>query len=59
MIEDLLPGATSGENHCEFCRDFTGNPPTHCRTVEFCGDRYEAIPESLIRKAVCQVADCC
>lgn len=59
VIEDLLPGAVAGESHCESCCDFTGNPQTLCRTVEFNGDNYEAIPESLIRRAVCQVADCC
>jgi len=59
LIEELLPGAAAGESHCESCCDFTGNPQTQCRTVEFGGNHYEAIPESIIREAVCRVAGCC
>ncbi|MCP3666321.1 MAG: DUF2703 domain-containing protein [Gammaproteobacteria bacterium] len=58
-IEELLPDAIAGENHCQSCCDFTGNPQTQCRTIEIGGNAYEAIPESLIRKAVCQITDCC
>jgi len=59
LIEELLPGAAAGESHCESCCDFTGNPQTQCRTIEFGGNHYKAIPESLIREAVCRVAGCC
>jgi len=57
-IEDILPGAKSASSHCASCCEFTGRF-TECRTVEFGGNRYEAIPEALIRSAVCSVADCC
>lgn len=57
-IENVLPDAQSGESHCLSCCELVGQP-TDCRTVEFGGKRFEAIPESLIRQAVCQVARCC
>lgn len=57
-IEDILPGATAGKNTCDSCCELAGRP-TDCRTVEFAGKTYDAIPESLIRAAVCKVAECC
>ncbi len=57
-IEALLPGAMASENSCESCCDFTGRE-TYCRTVEYEGQTYEAIPGHLIREAACRVVDCC
>lgn len=38
------------ENHCPSCSSLTGKE-TSCKTVERGGEVYEAIPDSLIRKA--------
>jgi len=60
LIENILPGgAQTSESHCRSCCGFTGDDKTHCRTVEYEGTSYEAIPSSLIRRAVCEVAKCC
>ncbi|MEN8180540.1 MAG: DUF2703 domain-containing protein [Pseudomonadota bacterium] len=56
-IEDILPGAESGESHCESCCEMIGTS-TNCRTVEFAGDSFAAIPESMIHSAICRVAGC-
>ena len=58
-IEDILPEAQASESHCQSCCEFTGNLSTSCRTVEFGGNSYEGIPASLIRQAVCEIAQCC
>ncbi|WP_078118523.1 DUF2703 domain-containing protein [Thiosocius teredinicola] len=58
-IESILSGAKAAESHCQSCCEFTGNPTTSCRTVEFQGVSYEGIPAGLIRKAICEVAQCC
>jgi hypothetical protein len=58
-IESILPGAISSENHCESCCDFTGDQFTCCRILEVDGISYEGIPASIIRRAVCEIADCC
>lgn len=58
-IEDLLPEAKAAESHCESCCELTGNESTSCRTVEYGGISYEGIPSSVIRQAVCKIAQCC
>lgn len=58
-IEDILPNAQAAESHCQSCCEFTGEPSTACRTVEFAGNTYEGIPAFLIRQAACEVAHCC
>lgn len=58
-IEDILPEAKASESHCQSCCEFTGDSSTSCRTVEFDGNTYEEIPSSLIRQAVCVIAQCC
>ncbi len=57
-LESILPEASSGKSHCDSCCEFTGQP-TDCRTVNFGGETYESLPETLIREAVCRVATCC
>jgi len=58
-IEEVLPGAKASESHCLSCCELIGNPSVTCRTVEFEGQSYEGIPSSLIRRAVCEIAQCC
>lgn len=57
-IEDVLPKAVASQNHCSSCCELT-NSSTSCRTVEFAGTLYEAIPAALIRQAACIIAQCC
>ena len=57
-LENILPGARKGDTHCRSCSELIGLP-TRCRSIESTGEHYEAIPESLIRSAVCKVAACC
>ena len=57
-IEEVLPNARASNNHCGSCSELTGKE-TYCRTVEYDGEIYAAIPGSLIRKAACSVAKCC
>ena len=59
LIESILPGAIASESECESCCEIIDEPSTCCRTVEFEGSSYEAIPAFLIRDAVCAIADCC
>ena len=49
-LEDLLGSATAAENDCQSCSSLTGTA-TACRTVEYAGRSYEAIPADLIRQA--------
>ena len=58
-IEDIFPDCKSSESDCESCGELTGDEGTCCRTVEYGGRSYEAIPPALIREAVCRVARCC
>lgn len=58
-IEDVLPNAKASTSYCRSCCDMIGDPGASCRTVEVGGEAYEAIPTSLIRQAVCHVAECC
>jgi hypothetical protein len=57
-IERILPGASAGENPCVSCCSLTGRE-TQCRTLTFDGQTWEALPETLLREAVCRVAGCC
>jgi hypothetical protein len=57
-IEELLPGSASGSSHCTSCCELLGEA-SHCRTVQFGGAEYESLPESLLHRAICQVAACC
>lgn len=49
-IEKLLPKAKRSDNCCASCGELLG-APTMCRTIEYSGRAYEAIPASLIREA--------
>jgi hypothetical protein len=57
-IESVLPEAKASESCCESCCELLGSP-TFCRTLEFNGKSYEGIPSSIIRQAVCEIAQCC
>ena len=57
-FEQLLPGASVATSHCESCCELIGEQ-VECRTIEFGGFSYEAIPEHLLRDALCRVAGCC
>ncbi len=50
-LEDWLPGASASANQCLSCCQLIGKEVC-CRTVEFEGQTYEAIPEKLIRQAI-------
>ncbi|MCB2191617.1 MAG: DUF2703 domain-containing protein [Deltaproteobacteria bacterium] len=53
-LEEILPQATKSENCCSSCEDLLGLP-TLCRTIEYQGTTFEAIPPELIRQAVYNV----
>jgi hypothetical protein len=60
LIENILPNAVASTSHCASCCElFTGCQTTTCRTIEVGNQSYEAIPVSLIRQAVCTIAQCC
>ena len=50
-LEKILDNAAADENSCASCSCLTGTE-TSCRTVEYEGTAYEAIPEELILKAI-------
>lgn len=58
-IESVIPEANASQSHCESCCEITGKSTTSCRTLEISGKSYEGIPESIIRQAVCEIAQCC
>jgi len=58
-LEQILHNAAASESHCASCSDLTGKADTACRTVDYCGQSFEAIPGHLIRRAACAVARCC
>jgi hypothetical protein len=55
LLEDLLPGARASENACCSCSELL-QLETSCRTVEFGGSTFEAIPAELIRRAARKAA---
>ncbi|MFH1059516.1 MAG: DUF2703 domain-containing protein [Pseudomonadota bacterium] len=55
-LEDILPQASKSENCCSSCEELLGLP-TLCRTIEYQGKTYEAIPPELIREAALQAID--
>jgi len=57
-LEDILPETTVSQNACSSCSDLLGIS-TCCRTIIHTGKEYETIPQQLIRKAVCKIAQCC
>jgi len=57
-IEEVLPNMQVSSNYCGSCSKLVGKE-TYCRTVEYEGETFAAIPGSLIRKAACSVAKCC
>lgn len=57
-IEKLLPDAASSTSPCPSCCELTG-VEAQCRTVEFQGQTFEALPASMIRRAICAAAGCC
>lgn len=56
LLEEILPQASKSENRCCSCEELLG-APTLCRTVEYQGTTYEAIPSELIREAAYRVVD--
>lgn len=58
-IETVIPEAKISESHCESCCEITGDSTTSCRTLEIRDKTYEGIPASIIRQAVCEIAQCC
>jgi hypothetical protein len=57
-LEDILPEITVSKNSCSSCSDLLESS-TCCRTIIHTGKEYETIPQQLIRKAVCKIAQCC
>lgn len=57
-LESILPHTLARTSCCASCGDLTGQPE-QCRTLVHLGQEYEAIPQDLIRRAVCQVGGCC
>lgn len=55
-LEDILSGATAGENYCSSCSCLTGRD-AYCRTVSYDGETYEEIPEEIIREAAFTALD--
>jgi hypothetical protein len=49
-LESLLEGADASGSACHSCSCLTGSD-AYCRTIEYEGASYEAIPEELIRRA--------
>lgn len=49
-LEEVLDNAMARKTHCSSCSCLTGSA-TDCRTVEYEGINYEAIPAELIRTA--------
>ncbi|AOY88452.1 hypothetical protein BKP64_09900 [Marinobacter salinus] len=58
-IESVIPEAKASESHCESCCEITGEPTTSCRTLEIKDQLYEGIPASIVREAICELAQCC
>lgn len=57
-LESILPHTLASANCCASCGNLTGRPE-QCRTLIHSGQEYEAIPQELIRQAVCQIGRCC
>jgi len=57
-MEDILPDSTVSKNDCPSCSDLVG-ASTCCPTIIHPEEEYEAIPQRLIREAVCKIAQCC
>lgn len=57
-LEEILPQTEVSTSPCCSCGDLIG-APTSCRTLIHGGEVYEAIPNRLIRDAICTVAGCC
>lgn len=55
-LEDWLPEARASENICSSCCELLAEEVC-CRTIEYDGRTYEAIPEELIRQAVYKAFD--
>lgn len=53
LLENLIPQAKAGENHCSSCSNLIDNPQgCCCRTVDVGEDIHEDIPVDLIKQAV-------
>lgn len=57
-LEQIVPGVSVTQTDCPSCGDLIGTD-AQCRALVTDGRTHEAVPAELIRKAVCQVADCC
>lgn len=53
LIENIIPNAKLGENHCNSCSDLIDNPQgCNCRTITYKDKTYETIPVDLIKQAI-------
>lgn len=57
-IEDILADGIVSFTDCPSCSRLIGGSAC-CRALTVKGVMYETIPRSLIRQALCQVAECC
>ena len=57
-IESILGDAQASTSSCGSCSDLTGKEAS-CRTLVHFGQVFETIPQQLVRKAVCEIAQCC
>lgn len=55
-LENWSSGAKASENICSSCCELIGDEVC-CRTIEYEGKTFEAIPEELIRRAVNEVVN--
>lgn len=53
LIENVIPNAKLGENHCDSCSDLIDDSQEcNCRTITYKDKTYEAIPIDLIKQAI-------
>lgn len=53
LIENVIPEAKLGENHCDSCSDLIDDPEgCNCRTITYKDKTYETIPVDLIKMAI-------
>lgn len=57
-LEEILPRTEVSASPCCSCGELIGKE-TSCRTIVRFGQVHEAIPQDLIREAICAVAQCC
>jgi hypothetical protein len=57
-LEEILPQTAVSASPCCSCGELIGEE-TSCRTIVRFGQVHEAIPQHLVREAICAVARCC